>query len=64
MGLYQVEEFEYKKEDKYFICSDGLWEMISGEKVECLIKAGNYQELLEKALKKGGKDNISFIIIE
>ncbi len=64
LGLHQVEEFDYEEEDKYLICSDGLWEMIRGERLEELIKEGDYQNLLDEAIKNGGKDNITFIIIE
>ncbi len=64
LGLHQLKEFSHEDGDKYFICSDGLWEMLTNERIEELIKNENYQELLDEAIKNGGKDNISFIIIE
>lgn len=64
LGLYQVEELDYIPGDKYLICSDGLWEMISHEQIEALMKNEEYQSLLDLAIKNGGNDNISYIIIE
>ncbi|MFZ2631430.1 MAG: PP2C family serine/threonine-protein phosphatase [Desulfosalsimonadaceae bacterium] len=54
--------------DCFLISSDGLHDMISKEEIENILKthadpkhSGN--ELLQKALKGGGKDNITGIII-
>lgn len=43
------------------ICSDGLTDMISDEKISHLLKSGQPEALLDDALNAGGKDNITFI---
>jgi PPM family protein phosphatase len=49
---------------KIMVCSDGLTDMVRDAELEdCLLK-GKYDCMLQKALQNGGKDNISYIIIE
>lgn len=57
------------KDDTLIICSDGLTDMVSYSQIESiinqkisLIEKGS--ALLNKALQNGGKDNITFILIE
>ena len=69
----ELQEFEIKifnkiKGDRYFICSDGLWEMIETNFLNQLISSENIEvnleKILELSIENGGKDNISFILIE
>lgn len=58
----------YKHGDKYLICSDGLTDMLSTEKI-LEICTDNPQkeaakELIDQALKNGGKDNVTIILLE
>ncbi|WP_455256892.1 Stp1/IreP family PP2C-type Ser/Thr phosphatase [Peptoniphilus asaccharolyticus] len=53
---------------KILMCSDGLSNMVSNEEILKVLQNEELEdsadELLEKALKAGGIDNITFIIIE
>ncbi len=56
-----------KPEDKLLICSDGLYDMCSDEEIrEVLLNntKGYGVELVTKALKNGGIDNITCIVVE
>jgi protein phosphatase len=51
------------------LCTDGLWEsLLTEELVSCLENSAPIEdiaiELIELALEKGGKDNISFILLQ
>jgi PPM family protein phosphatase len=46
------------------ICSDGLTDMVDDDVISNCIDQGKYDCLLQKALQNGGKDNISYIIIQ
>ncbi len=65
----QVDTFEFLLTgvQKLLLCSDGLSNMVSKEKMEPLLKNNDLNkiadELMDMALKAGGEDNISFIII-
>ena len=54
--------------DRWIVCSDGLHGQISRQELEETAKAGNPEEaagkLLALALERGGKDNISLIILD
>lgn len=57
------------KGDIYLICSDGLTDMLSNvEIVSCLKKFGSVRRcvvrLIAQALKNGGKDNVTAIVIK
>lgn len=60
---------DYKSKDIYLICSDGLTDMLSEEKIKSIL-ADNTDIpactgiLLENALLEGGKDNITLILCE
>ena len=52
--------------DRYLICSDGLWEELTYKFMEEVLKIKGREtgvRLKEKAMK-GGRDNISFILVE
>lgn len=57
----------YLNGDKYLICSDGLTDMVDIESIKRIMcdntNAIAAKMLLDEALKKGGKDNITFILI-
>ena len=65
---FEVRDFEKFIGDRYFICSDGLWEMIETDFLNQLISSENIEinlnNLLKMSIENGGKDNISFILIE
>jgi PPM family protein phosphatase len=46
------------------ICSDGLTDMVEDAELRDCLEKGNYDCMLQIALQNGGKDNISYIIIE
>jgi protein phosphatase len=54
--------------DRWIVCSDGLYGQISKQELEETAKISSLEEaagkLLELALDHGGKDNISFILME
>lgn len=58
----------YKQGDKYLICSDGLTDMLSTEEIRELWTNNPQKEaakkLVDQALKNGGKDNITIILLE
>lgn len=59
---------ECRAGDRYLLCSDGVTDMLSGEEIREMMGKGNVEEavegLLELALKKGGRDNITMILCE
>lgn len=58
---------EYQKGDVYLICSDGLTDMVEEEEIARILcrddRMASAEELLQKALDNGGKDNVSFIVL-
>ncbi len=54
--------------DKYLICSDGLTDMVSTEKIREIIQHNDLKHsvnnLLQIALENGGRDNITIIVTE
>ena len=64
-----VSEGTVKKGDKFLLCSNGLTEEVEDEKLQEIIsKSYSAQEISDQmtiaALKSGGSDNITVIIIE
>lgn len=60
---------EIRDDDRYLICSDGLTDMVSDEKIrECLgtdAPVGRIaDDLVQEALNAGGRDNITVIVIK
>ncbi|MFW5687480.1 MAG: PP2C family protein-serine/threonine phosphatase [Bacteroidota bacterium] len=55
---------EYKKPGNVFlICSDGLTDMLDTDRIKELMQEKNARALVEEAKRKGGRDNISVILI-
>lgn len=51
--------------DTFLLCSDGLTDMLSDEEIEAGLSHEGFEDtLLEQAKAKGGKDNISYILVE
>ena len=58
---------DYQPGDRFLLCSDGLTDMVTRERIgELLKKSGKKaaKKLLQEALENGGKDNVSFILIQ
>ena len=57
-----------KQGDRWLICSDGMYGMVSKDELCRLIKTGNLEEtaehMLRAALEGGGKDNISLVLLQ
>jgi len=56
--------------DMLLLCSDGLTDMLTDEEIETVIKGGNLnidcitKSLIEAANIKGGRDNISVVLVK
>ena len=62
-----IEQLNYQAGTRYLICSDGLTDMLSEEEIGCILAQEipvdeTVELLLESALEKGGKDNITIIV--
>ncbi|MCL2165513.1 MAG: protein phosphatase 2C domain-containing protein [Oscillospiraceae bacterium] len=60
---------EYRNGDKFLLCSDGLTDMVSDEEIRSITTpkksvSDTVKELVETALEKGGRDNITVIVCE
>lgn len=60
--------FEVDVDDKYILCSDGLYNAISEQHIEAILNMGtikhNSDLLIKKALENGAKDNVTYILIQ
>lgn len=58
----------YKNGDKYLICSDGLTDMLAVDEIKELLNNDSLEaattNLISRALKNGGKDNTTIILLE
>ena len=51
-------------DDVFLLCTDGLTDMLADDEIEALLGGGDpASTLLESAIRKGGDDNISFVIV-
>jgi protein phosphatase len=60
---------EYKKRDKFLICSDGLTDMVSPDSIAAILSnklniRKCAESLMSTALSNGGRDNITVILCE
>jgi PPM family protein phosphatase len=67
--LLEVNEFRIEDGDLYLLCSDGLSDMMSDERIAALlVTAGTLEEkahaLIDAANDSGGRDNISVILAQ
>ena len=66
----QIEEnVRIENGDRYLLCSDGLTDMLSDEEIEktmnaCRIVKDTVEKLWNAAIKNGGADNITVILLE
>ena len=62
-----VNTLDIKDNDVFLFCSDGLTNMVSDEEIFKIVKENSPEEardmLLDIALKNGGMDNITFILV-
>lgn len=62
-----VNTLDIKDKDVFLFCSDGLTNMVSDEEIFKIVKENSPEEardmLLNLALKNGGMDNITFILV-
>jgi len=60
--------FKIEEDDKFLLCSDGLYNAVADEVIESLLNSGsinlNSKQLIDTALENGANDNISFIVIQ
>ncbi len=54
----------FNKGDIFLLCSDGFWESFNDEEICEFVKTKTPEDILAEALRRGGYDNISFIICE
>lgn len=59
----------YADGDKYLICSDGLTDMLEDHEIEGLLRQSKpveeiCQDLVDEALRHGGKDNVTVVVFE
>ena len=63
-----LHELDVRENDRLLLCSDGLTDMLRDEEIAGLMAFDDLEEaadqLLEKALDNGGRDNVSLIIID
>lgn len=63
-----ISSFKYDVGDKILLCSDGLTDMVSEQKIEEILSENNSEnagkQLYNLAMENGGRDNISMIICE
>lgn len=51
--------------DIFILCSDGVSDMLNDEEIEAVLTREGFEDaLLEAAKRKGGKDNISYVLTE
>ena len=60
--------FQLLPDDRLLLCSDGLSDMLRDEEILTIIGGEDLEsvadELLERSLNNGGRDNVSFILID
>lgn len=67
--LPALSSFPYTNQGRYLVCSDGLTDMLSDEKIEQICRTYTAplacaRALVQDALKKGGEDNITVIVCD
>lgn len=63
-----ITHMQRRKDDRWLICSDGLHALVSKDELCRMMSRDNLEEaaneMLEKALANGGRDNISLVLME
>jgi serine/threonine protein phosphatase PrpC len=62
-------EEDVKRGDVFLLCTDGLHHMISNEEINEILQPGSAdwkpcRRLVDSALEKGGKDNVTVIVVQ
>lgn len=57
-----TEIISLNKEDIFLICSDGLTDMLTDEEIKDILKNRTVDSLVECALEKGGRDNVTVVV--
>ncbi len=66
----EMKQIELKEGDIILLCSDGLTDMLADKEIERIIQENKsdihraVDELIDEANNKGGKDNISVVLVE
>ena len=62
-----VQEVQWEEDDLYLLCSDGLTNMLEEEEIQEIISYNEAEKavdlLINQALDRGGKDNITVIVL-
>ena len=65
---YFSREIKLKKGDVFLLCSDGLTDMLDDGEIEALLTEGDCEgqakALVEQALKNGGRDNVTVMVVQ
>ncbi|MBQ7580153.1 MAG: Stp1/IreP family PP2C-type Ser/Thr phosphatase [Clostridia bacterium] len=58
--------FDFNKGDQLMICTDGLSNMVSIDEMQTILESDDdcVKALIDKAIDRGGKDNITVVIIK
>lgn len=67
--VIEVNEFDYKENDKILLCSDGLSDLVDDKRIVEIINAEEdildaTKKLVDEANEKGGTDNISVVMVQ
>lgn len=65
----EVNEFDYKKDDKVLICSDGLNDLVDDKRIADIVNSEDdildaTKKLVDEANLSGGRDNISVVMVQ
>lgn len=63
-----ITKHDRRQDDRWLICSDGMYGMVSRDSLREMMKTENLEEaaehMLRAALEGGGKDNISLVLLQ
>jgi len=66
--MLDMQAFEIEEDDKFLLCSDGLYNAIDEKDIQSILNSGsiklNTEQLINRALENGASDNVSFILIQ
>ena len=66
--MLDFQVFEIEEDDKFLLCSDGLYNSINENQIQYILNNGgiklNTEQLIRTALENGASDNVSFILIQ
>jgi len=66
--MLDFQVFEIEEDDKFLLCSDGLYNSISENQIQYILNNGgikqNSEQLIRTALEHGASDNVSLILVQ